>query len=342
MSNIKQKFNKNLKYIEPYYISILPKIIKRMHSNEAQSTILNYDIIMKNVAESLNFYPENKSIELIEKAHRFYNIATNKIISTNGSDEAIDLCIRTFCNQNDKVLVIEPTFSMYKQYAIAFGVEVKSFNLIEKENYFIFDEDKLIQFAKINDIKIIFIPNPLANIGTLIQKDKLIKIIKSLPNTIIVIDEAYIEFVDFKNSLISELNKYKNLVILRTFSKFFGLAGIRLGFIFTHFKNDIMKIKSPYNVNSMTCQIGINVLENITQRVIKNRQEEILYKRIELEKWIRTFNEVIKIFKSDTNFLFIKLSCASLIFAHKLEKECNIKIKTMSGKFENYCRISVI
>ena len=339
---MKIKFNKNIKKIKPYNIKVLAENIKRMHSNETSKPILNYDIIMKNVAENLNFYPENKAVELTEKAHKFYNIATDKIISTNGSDEAIDLCIRTFCNQNDKVLVIEPTFSMYKQYAIAFGVEVKSFNLIEKENYFIFDENKLIKSVQKNNIKMIFIPNPLANIGTLIGKERLLKIIKSLPNTIIVIDEAYIEFCGFENSLISRLNKYKNLVILRTFSKFFGLAGIRLGFIFTHFKNDIMKIKSPYNVNSMTYQIGINVFENITQRVIKNRQEEILYKRFELEKWLKTFNEVVKIFESDTNFLFIKLSCASSIFANKLEKEYYIKIKAMSGKFENYCRISVI
>ena len=146
----------------------------------------------------------------------------------------------------------------------------------------------------------------------------MVKIVKSLPNTIIVIDEAYIEFCGLENSLINEINNYQNLVILRTFSKFFGLAGIRLGFIFTNFKDEIMKIKSPYNVNSITCQIGINVLENITNDTIKSRQNEVLEKRKKLEKWLKTFDEVETIYKSETNFLFIKLSCKANIFANKL------------------------
>ena len=334
---------KNLTKIEPYYVSVAPQNLKRMHANESPKPILDYDILMKNVDENLNFYPENKAIKLVELASKFYNVDKTKIIATNGSDEGIDLFIRTFCNPGeDTVLVAEPTFSMYKQYAVAFGLKVQHVELKEGDVSWNFDENELIKVAKEKEVKMIFIPNPLANVGNLIERQKILKIIKSLPDKIVVIDEAYIEFCSLENSLLSELDKYENIVILRTFSKFFGLAGIRLGFVFTNFQSEVMKIKSPYNVNSITCQIGVNVLNNITNDIIKQRQNEILQKRIELEKWLKNFSEVETIFTSDANFVFVKLNCKATMFATKLEKEFKIKIKVMSGKFENYCRISAM
>jgi len=314
-----------------------------MHANESSKPILDYDILMNNVNENLNFYPENKAIKLVELASKFYNVDKTQIIATNGSDEGIDLCLRTFCNPGeDTVLVAEPTFSMYKQYAQAFGVKVEKIDLIEDKNCFIFDENEMILCAKKCNAKMIFLPNPLANIGELIDKNKLIKIAKSLPETLIVIDEAYIEFCGLQASILAELNNFENIIILRTFSKFFGLAGIRLGFIFTNFSDEILKIKSPYNVNMLTCQSGINVFKNITTDIINKRQNEILQKRIELENWLKQFKEVQTIFKSNTNFVIVKLSCKATVFATRLETEFNIKIKSMSGKFDNYCRISVM
>ena len=340
---MKKNFNKNLTKMEPYYVSVVPENLKRMHANESPKPILDYDILMKNVDENLNFYPENKAIKLVELASEFYNVDKTKIIATNGSDEGIDLCIRTFCNPGeDTILVAEPTFSMYKQYAVAFGLKVEKIDLIEDKNCFIFDENEMILRAKKCNAKMIFLPNPLANIGELIDKNKLIKIAKSLPETLIVIDEAYIEFCGLQASILAELNNFENIIILRTFSKFFGLAGIRLGFIFTNFSDEILKIKSPYNVNMLTCQSGINVFENITADIINKRQNEVLQKRNELENWLQQFEEVKTIFKSNTNFVMVKLSCKANIFATKLATQFNMKIKAMSGKFENYCRISVL
>ena len=340
---MKKNFNKNLTKMEPYYVSVVPENLKRMHANESSKPLLSYDILMKNVDENLNFYPENKTIKLVELASKFYNVDKTKIIATNGSDEGIDLIIRAFCNPGeDTILVAEPTFSMYKQYAVAFGVKVEKIDLIEDKNCFIFDENEMISCAKKCNAKMIFLPNPLANIGELINKNKLIKIAKSLPETLVVIDEAYIEFCGLQASILAELKQYENLIVLRTFSKFFGLAGVRLGFIFTNFSDEILKIKSPYNVNMLTCQSGINMFENITPSIINKRQNEILQKRIKLENWLKQFEEVQTIFQSNTNFVMIKLSCKATIFADKLATQFNMKIKAMSDKFENYCRISVM
>ena len=340
---MKKNFNKNLTKMEPYYVSVIPENLKRMHANESSKPLLSYDILMKNVDENLNFYPENKAIKLVELASKFYNVDKTKIIATNGSDEGIDLIIRAFCNPGeDTILVAEPTFSMYKQYANAFGVKVEKMDLIEGKNCFIFDENELIKMAQKINAKMIFLPNPLANIGELINKNKLIKIAKSLPETLVVIDEAYIEFCGLQASILAELEQYENLIVLRTFSKFFGLAGIRLGFIFSNFSDEILKIKSPYNVNMLTCQSGINMFENITPSIINKRQNEILQKRIKLENWLKQFEEVQTIFQSNTNFVMIKLSCKATIFADKLAEQFGMKIKAMSDKFENYCRISVM
>ena len=329
--------------MEPYYVSVVPENLKRMHANESPKPLLSYDILMKNVDENLNFYPENKAIKLVELASKFYNVDKTKIIATNGSDEGIDLIIRAFCNPGeDTILVAEPTFSMYEQYAVAFGVKVEKNDLIEDKNCFIFDENELIKMAQKINAKMIFLPNPLANIGELINKNKLIKIAKSLPETLVVIDEAYIEFYGLQASILAELEQYENLIVLRTFSKFFGLAGVRLGFIFTNFSDEILKIKSPYNVNMLTCQSGINMFENVTADVINKRQNEILQKRIKLENWLQQFEEVETIFQSNTNFVMIKLSCKATIFADKLAEQFGMKIKAMSDKFENYCRISVM
>ena len=146
---MKKIFNKNIAKMAPYYVSVVPENLKRMHANESSKPILDYDILMKNVDENLNFYPENKAIKLVELASKFYNVDKTKIIATNGSDEGIDLCIRTFCNPGeDTILVAEPTFSMYKQYAVAFGLKVEKIDLIEDKNCFIFDENEMILRAK--------------------------------------------------------------------------------------------------------------------------------------------------------------------------------------------------
>ena len=332
--------NKNLEKLTAYKTTILPKNVKRMNSNESGKPIFNKNVLMKNV-DNLNYYPEEKYAILTKKAGEFYNVNTGKIIPVNGSDEGIDLIIRTCCNMNDKILVLNPGFSMYSQYATAFSVETISLNLTQNDGQFSLDYENLIKVAKKNKPKIVFISNPLANVGSIINKKHLLKIVKTLANSIVVIDEAYIDFTN-ENSMLCELKKYTNLVILRTMSKFFGLAGIRLGFVFANFADDIFKIKSPYNVNQITCQIGINVFKYITNAKINTRKKEKKKKKKDLIKWLKTFKEVNEIFKSETNFVFIKLNCKADIFASKLLKKYNIKIKAMSDKFDNYCRISVL
>ncbi len=336
--------NKALEKMEKYETPLLPERVKRQHFNELHQTILPTDVLLENIDKNLNFYPENLYEELTKKAQIFYNINEKKIVPTNGSDEGIDLVIRTFCNPNDKILVQKPTFAMYKQYAEAFQVNIVESEIIFQNNQWFVDFDKLINDAKRNKAKIIFITNPLAHLGVLLSKKDVLKLVKSLPNIAVVVDEAYIEFVENYQeiSCIDAINEFNNLIILRTFSKFFGLAGIRLGFVFSDFKGEICKIKSPDNVSALTCKVGINVFNNIRKKNIKERQKLVKNKVKKLSSWLKNFEEVEKVFETNTNFVLVKLRCQSKIFAEKLFEKFQIKIRAFGGDFENYCRISVV
>lgn len=336
MSSFFMQINKNLKNLQSYEVEILEKNITRLHSNESTNPILSNDILTKDIFNEINFYPEKSYHNLTIEAAKFYNISCNYTIPTNGSDEGLDLIIRTFSNQKDKVVILNPTFSMYKQYALLFGLEVIEFNLNKN---FQLNVDDFINFCLKNSPQIVFLPNPLAPTGEITKQTDLIKIIESLPKTFIIIDEAYIEFSEEK-SMTDLVSQYNNLVVTRTLSKFFGLAGIRLGFVFSQYKDEIMKIKSPYNVNEITCKIAINLFQNLTLDIIKNRYNQNLENKAKTITFLRQFNEVKEIYTTRTNFFFIELNCSSKIFAEKLLVDFGIKIKTFSGNFENFCRIS--
>lgn len=328
--------NKNLLNLNSYTLDMTDIHVYRHHANESNTAILSTDILTQNIMQELHKYPEEKYIDLIFEAAKFYNINTEYIIPVNGSDEGLDLIIRTFANTNDNIVVLQPTFSMYKQYIDAFGGKAQEFKL---DQNFELDSEKFIDFCMRCNAKIVFIPNPLAPTGGLVRIQNLIKIIQNLPNTFVVIDEAYIEFTK-SVSTISLLSKYSNLIATRTLSKFFGLAGIRLGFVFTRYKSELMKIKSPYNVSQMTCTIGINLFQNLTKIICQHRYSENILNKKKMIRWLSQFNDIERIYESHTNFLFIKLKDRSDIFEKKLLYENNMKIRTFNQPFKNFCRIS--
>lgn len=321
-----------------YEVEILPENIKRSNGNETDSPIIPIEILNQNLFLNLNQYPESQYLQLIQSSAKFYNIDAKYTIPTNGSDEAIDLCIRTFCNPGEQCVVLQPTFDMYKQYLLAFGIKILEFALLTTD--FSLNIDGFIKFCQEIKPKMIFLPNPIAPTGGVIKIEDIIRIITKLPNSFVLIDEAYIEFSENK-SMISYINQYENLIVTRTLSKFYGLASIRLGFAFTRYTKEMMKIKAPYNVNGITCQIGINLFENITNEIILQRFQENKTKVENMKLWLEKCSEIKEIYHTHTNFLFIKLNCDSKIFAEKLLKEKNIKIKSFAGNISNFCRISV-
>jgi histidinol-phosphate aminotransferase len=206
--------------------------------------------------DKVNRYPECQPPELINAYSRYSSVKASNIIASRGADEAIELLIRTFCIPGvDSIVCFGPTYGMYSISAATFNVGVNALSLTD--NYQLPQDWP----AQIGNAKIVFICNPNNPTGTVIAKDKIEQAIQAAPNSIVVVDEAYIEFCpDY--SVTDLLGKYPNLVVLRTLSKAFALAGARCGFMLA--SDDIidlvMRVIAPYPVPLPVSDLAIKAL----------------------------------------------------------------------------------
>src|SRR3989338_11139547 len=227
--------------------------------------------IKKIAAEELASYPEYAAFK--KKLAKYLKVDVNNLMLTNGADEAISLVFNAYLKRNATVIIPTPSFEMLNVYAQNLGAKIVSIPYNKKEsdkdnssvkNEFIFPTEALL--TAINPkTKLVVLVNPNNPTGTAIAKDDIIKIIQKAKKnkSIVLIDEAYYEF--YGRSSLGLLNKYNNLIIIRTFSKAFGLAGLRLGYAIADKNriNEIKKISSTYNVNSIAV-IAANAALNDT------------------------------------------------------------------------------
>ncbi|MBN2795170.1 MAG: histidinol-phosphate transaminase [Clostridia bacterium] len=281
------------------------KIIKDMTEYKATQ---NNNMILMNANESneiisfnmeevaLNRYPDNLALKLKEKIALYNQLNKEEVIVGNGSSEIIELILKTYLNPKEKVMSFEPTFVMYKQYTemyngVYIGIPTQDFML---------DVDFFIEQIQSEKPKVVFICNPNNPTGQLIKKYDLERIIKNT-NGIVVIDEAYMEFSE--GSMVNRLSQYDNLIILKTFSKAWGIAGARVGYGLSNFVriNEMLKAKSPYNLNSMSQWIALEILNQRDQ--VMDSVKKTIEQR---EKMERILNKMpIKVYKSYGNFIFI-------------------------------------
>lgn len=251
----------------------------------------------------------------------------------NGSDELISLILRALIGYGDRIMTVEPTFSMYTFYAKINGIKVLNFNL---EDNFELDIVRLKKTLKTEKPKMLILCNPNNPTGSCIDIED-IKEIASDYDGYLMLDEAYYEF--YGVSGIGLLENYKNVIVLRTLSKAFGLAGIRVGYVVAAKKiiESIFAVKSPYNVNSLTQTVALKVLEHIEEvkervELIKNERER-MYNQLNLVK-------NIMVYPSKANFLLIKSSDSGQISV-KLKKK-NIKIRYFENHgLKNFIRVSI-
>lgn len=251
----------------------------------------------------------------------------------NGSDELISLVMRALMGYGDRVMIVEPTFSMYSFYAKLNGIEAINFNT---EDDFELNIELLKKTLNIKKPKMLILCNPNNPTGNCIEIEA-IKDIASDYDGYLVLDEAYYEF--HGASGIGLLENYKNVIILRTLSKAFGLAGLRVGYAIAtkNIIESIFSVKSPYNVNSLTQTAAIKVLEHI--EVIKGRIEII---KSERERMYNQLNKMknLKVYPSKANFLLIK-SLNSYQISEKLNLE-KVKIRYFENQsLKDFIRVSI-
>ncbi|MDR8524122.1 histidinol-phosphate transaminase [Shewanella fidelis] len=206
--------------------------------------------------DNLNRYPECQPPELINAYSQYSGVAKECIISSRGADEAIELLIRTFCiAATDSIATFGPTYGMYAISAKTFNVGVKALLLTED---FQLPSDYLSQVA---DAKLIFICNPNNPTGSVIPRERIVEVINRCRDAIVVVDEAYIEFSP-EYSVADLVASTNNLVVLRTLSKAFALAGARCGFLLAN--PDIiemcMRVIAPYPVPLPVSEVAVNAL----------------------------------------------------------------------------------
>jgi histidinol-phosphate aminotransferase len=291
----------------------------------------------------LNRYPDPHQKDLRQLIENILSIPAGNLFFGVGSDEIIDLLIRVFCNPGkDKVLIPEPTYGMYK---VACDInDVETTEVLLNDNFQI-DFDTIKENYSENT-KIIFLCSPNNPTGNLLNKQDVIKLCKEF-NSIIIIDEAYIDFAK-DGSLIDEIQNYPNLIILRTFSKAWGLAGIRLGYCVANSEiiSILFKVKAPYNINSLTryaLEISLKNLE-LKEKYVNG----IIKERERLKNQLESLPGIASVCNSDANFLLVKFNSpsgkyqeAKTVLAKLAENGIIVRDRSTQPKLENCLRISI-
>lgn len=286
--------------------------------------------------ENLNRYPDPNQIALRESLSNYADAPLDNIFVGSGSDEIIDLLIRLFCEPGrDEVLIIEPTYGMYRVCAELNAVSVSSCLLNDE-----FDIELSSLRSALNEkTKIIFCCSPNNPTGNLLSVAELLEYTKS-EGIITVVDEAYLEFS--KSTSVSRLlDEYPNLVVLRTLSKAWGLAGIRLGYSVAaaEIVSYLMRIKLPYNINVLSSDRALEALSDKAN--MEKKVSEIISER---ERLIEEFNNLSifeEVYPSVANFILLKSRFSSKIKLTLAENGIIIRDRSADPLLENCIRITV-
>ncbi len=341
------EFIKNLKpYVpgksieEVQRVYNLKEIIKLASNENALGPNPKVVEALKNSLSETNLYPDGSYFESKKAISEKYKIPMEMISLGNGSNESIDTLIRIFCEPNkDQILISEGSFVAYKVCA---NVNRIFADEIPMKDDFQIDTQKMALAFK--NHKMIFIPNPNNPTGRYLSQkelDPLLKVLENNPNTLLVLDEAYNEFVratDYPDSL-GLLKKHKNLIILRTTAKVFGMAGLRVGYVFAHPEiiQIMEKVRQPFNVN-LLATAALKAALSDTDYILKSQKmvwEGLGYFYQELKKMNLSFCE------SQGNFIFFDLKRDSQGVFEELLKRGVILRPVKNYGFQTHMRMTV-
>lgn len=283
-----------------------------------------------------NRYPDPLQSSLKEKISKVKGVPSKNMFLGNGSDEAIDILIRAFCRPKvDNILILPPTYGMYEVSANINDVAIKKVNL---DSDFQLDLDKISEAIDENT-KIIFICSPNNPTGNSIFREDVETLMTNF-NGLVVVDEAYINYSRTK-SFIQELTEYSNLVILQTFSKAWGMAGLRLGMAFASEEIiDIFnKIKPPYNVNQATQTLALEALDKVY--MVNNWIRDTVKERGNLSNALEELSFVDRVYPSDANFILVKTENAAGIYSYLTGKGIVVRDRSKVELCEGCLRITI-
>lgn len=329
--DIEKLVRPNIKKLKPYTSardSYLSGTLMDANENSLGS-VINNDL-------ELNRYPDPAQGELREKLGKVLGIEKDKLFLGVGSDEIIDLLIRIFCEPvKSSVIIPEPTYGMYKV-----SCDINDVPVIETEldNDFQPVNETIFSLSKAST-KMLFLCSPNNPTGNVLDKDKVEKLVKSFEG-VVVVDEAYIDF-EYQHTLAPLIEQYDNLVVLRTFSKAWGLAGIRCGYCIASKKiiEYLFKVKAPYNMNKLTADTVLHALDKVEKRneyiaLLSSERNRVIAE-------LRKIDKIDKVFPSNANFVLFKVDNARMVFGKLADKGIIIRDRSNQVNLQNCLRVSI-
>ena len=289
------------------------------------------EILKKSDIENISFYPFYG--ELSQKIADYSGFNINNIKVTNGADEAIQGIIQTYLEKGESLLTLDISFEMPCIYSQIQGGNVIKVPFKDK---WIFPTDDFI--SKISDAKIIYIASPNNPTGNIIEESDLHKILLAAKDKVVIIDETYANY--WGKSYKEYVKQFDNVFIVRSFSKDFALAGLRLGYIISNSENikNLKKVISPFSVNQFAMAAGVAALTDI--EYFKRIRDEIISSKSELQIFFESTGA--KVYPSNANFLLVDFKHKAEFVYNKLRKEnISVKLFKKGSLLEGYLRVTI-
>ncbi|PST81788.1 histidinol-phosphate transaminase [Pedobacter yulinensis] len=283
-----------------------------------------------------NRYPDPLQLDLKEAISRIKGVPIENTFLGNGSDEAIDLLYRAFCNPGkDNVILVPPTYGMYEVSANINDVETRKISLLPG---FQLDLNGMAEAIDART-KLIFVCSPNNPTGNSLNRHDIETLLTNF-NGLVVVDEAYINFSK-QHTFIRELTEYPNLVVLQTFSKAWGLAALRLGMAFASSQiiDVLNKIKPPYNINQATQDLALEALKNIDQ--VNAWIKTTVNERDRLASALADLPAVRQVYPSDANFILVEVTQPEQIYNQLVDDGIIVRDRSKVVLCEGCLRITV-
>ena len=286
--------------------------------------------------EPINRYPDPLQRQVKARLSQLKGVEPRSIFLGNGSDEAIDLVIRAFCEPKaDNIVTITPSYGMYEVAAETNDVECRKVALDER-----FDLDVAALWAAVDaHTKVIYLCSPNNPSGNSLNREAIYQLLRGFEG-LVVVDEAYIDF-SAQPSFLAELSQYPNLIVLQTFSKAWGAAAIRLGMAFAApaIIEVLNKIKYPYNINLLVQNKALELMENEAE--MRQEIKAILAERVRMAKLLSEAPFGFEVFPSDANFLLVRVGDADRLYKALVDRGIIVRNRNRVLKCQGCLRITI-
>ena len=324
--------------LNPWIRDLVPYSSARNEFSGSAEILLDANESWDGGNDGVNRYPDPQAFQLRKKMEEVMGLPFSMTAIGNGSDEIIDMLIRMFCAPGkDSVMIERPTYGTYSVFAHTSDVRVIDVPLSTSLDL---DVEAMIEAIKTEKPKIVFICTPNNPTGKVYPLES-IKRIADANSGITAVDEAYLDFADGFASSLALIEENPRVVVLRTFSKAYGLAGARLGILVScpEIQKIFMKAKPPYNVSLLAQEAGIMALEDMEK--VRKRIEETKKRRDEFSSYLSSLGFVRHLFPSQANFILIRVDDAKALYDYLVSRGIVVRNRSSEPMLDNTIRITI-